>query len=382
MSVALNIAELDRAICSWRHPELTRGPNASRTKLSRPPAWWDRHLAERYCIESVVVTNGVGRLLTALYDGIHSTLPADFENPAYAAMLRAAFGFFRFVNMNDRVENEAQLETIHIGLSPGICSVASNLYLLHLWSAFPTSFDPMTFSWDTHFLYQTKDSSTPPITDIVDRVFKFTDTVAFHIPLELVEVLRVMQDRTLSNTEAKFDSVATELVAQQIPTLVGQKYPWKLCTNPNEATHGPHTVHTITKPKKMTADAERWKPILKEMRAEPSSSGWPGDPSAVVLESILSTSSAHPNPLPPPPPTRRSSRSTNAGNHQEYSDDEETQKTAKRRRNNDDASFEGKPQLKKPKLLPEEAAHQTATSWIQQVHGSHDHAVPETDPLH
>jgi hypothetical protein len=147
MSIA-EIAELNKKICQWRYTKIRRPANASNTTHSRPPTWWDKHLAEQFRLKRIVLTNAVGRMLTTLYDKTHSELPADFANPAYATMLRLVFDALEDLELHATAANEAQLELFHLLMSPGICKVASNFFLLHLSSEFPGTFDPDTFSWD------------------------------------------------------------------------------------------------------------------------------------------------------------------------------------------------------------------------------------------
>ncbi|KAJ7752773.1 hypothetical protein DFH07DRAFT_824938, partial [Mycena maculata] len=282
-------------------------------------------LAEAYRLERVINTNGVGQILVSLYDGIHSTLPAGFANPAYATMLELALNFLKVSDIGVEAENEAQLEAFHMQLSPAICRLASNFYLLQLLSEFPGSLDTLTFPWDTSFLVTNISSGSPPIT--IDYVIDIKPERAHlaSIPPQLAEVLRGMSRHRLSNMEAKFGTVATEQVAQQISTLVGAKLPWEFCPL-GAVPHDMHQSHKIVTPK-ITIDSQRWTKRLEEqMQAESSSPG----PSSSAPHPTHRLPSPRRSPPPPQRPFRHPIQS-------------------QKRRTDDNASFEDEPKSKKLK---------------------------------
>ncbi|KAJ7666996.1 hypothetical protein DFH06DRAFT_1384562 [Mycena polygramma] len=347
------------AIASWKHPKLERGPDASKTHYSRPPAWWDRHLAEPLTLKRIVLADGVGHHLVQLFDATLARLwpPSQVVPQQFTARMESNLDFLCKASRNTEVENEAQLETIrvHSLYAFPFCEVASNLFLAHLLAEHPDAFEPSTFEWDVSFLSQSKASGTAPLTDLIDTVAPLTESSSHHehIPITLRSIVHRMARCKLINTEAKFDLVANDGVRKAVEALDGKDFPWEACAGPEAPGNTERHGHDECKPT-CTADGDTCERLVAQLLTTPPTDG-------SGLSQPTASSSSQPGPLVLPTaasPREHLRRTTHTVKYTTDLVDEDEDATPRKRRKLDD---DGKPAAEAT------GASKTARAWFQQT---------------
>ncbi|KAJ7679050.1 hypothetical protein DFH06DRAFT_1414801 [Mycena polygramma] len=354
------------AISSWKHPKLERGPGASKSQHSRPPRWWDRHLAEPLTLKRIVFADGVGQHLVQLFEAIVARLwhPPQVVPQQLTARMASYLDFLDMSSRNRYLDNEGQLEVFHSAIAPPFCEVASNLFLAHLLVEHPDAFEPSTFEWDVSFISQTKASGAAPLTDLIDTVaFLTDDSHHVHIPIPLRSIVERMALCKLINTEAKFNSVANDGVRKAVEALDGKDFPWEACAGPEAPDHTERDGHAEHNPT-CTADSDTCERLVAQLLATPPTDGSGLSQPAASSSSSQPTASSSSQPAassssPQPAPNRdRLRRKTRPVDYTAGLVDEDEDATRSKRRKLDD---DGNPAAEAT------GASKTARAWFQQT---------------